>query len=737
MRIFINNFDSYVGRALCADLRGALGQENKLFGTLTRDDAPEAEGELMFTMGIKRIVSREDREKYLADVMSCSLIVYDLHDANIEDVEMVIKHLKIAELNHETTFVLISSVNVWARTDPGNVPVDTEEGEEAGEENDEDGEGAQGKKLRPKELTDADLDRRIPSPAYEPWKYLETLVLALNSKAKLRPHVVCSGILYGNGETTFNCLFKMAWLTQPEHEIILPGTNYIPCVHVRDVARLVKTLHIRDPSSPLPDRYLVAVDRAWLTQEQIVRGIIGQMSKKRDVPMAAPEDVQNPAFKEIQDIMSLNLIMQASAPMRSSSFPWWCRDGLAKNLDKVAAEFCKWRNLRPIKIIAMGPPGAGAERLCNLIAVRYLHEDPPHLTYEGIVQDACNAPGRAARKLRAKVQKRDAARSRGEVAAKLSLALRTGLVRKRLLTNVCRYRGYVLEGYPETYAEAEALFMEKIPDPDAEGGEEEAAADDEEAEGGEGEEEAEEEEEEPPVEEGAGEEEQDDDAEPTTRLDQAIAPEFVVKLSSAPDACKARIFSGAAKGPDSEERFLFKTAEYQQMNNPQDGSPGTSDFFSEVAGVRVLHLDMDTSTEGEAFQSTRIYMESKGQYFNYLESEEERCQKQAALLAQAEQVEDEQRELMRQELEAAEAELRAQAAEDEAGRRQVIADGEASLLEAEATPLRQYLQLNVVPTLSEGLSEVCKEQPEDPIEFLAQYLFAHAQDISDNLDSAQ
>lgn len=29
---------------------------------------------------------------------------------------------------------------------------------------------------------------------------------------------------------------------------------------------------------------------------------------------------------------------------------------------------------------------------------------------------------------------------------------------------------------------------------------------------------------------------------------------------------------------------------------------------------------------------------------------------------------------------------------------------------------------HVVPTLTAGLTEVCKEQPEDPIEFLAQYL---------------
>merc|ERR1712060_991366 len=92
--------------------------------------------------------------------------------------------------------------------------------------------------------------------------------------------------------------------------------------------------------------------------------------------------------------------------------------------------------------------------------------------------------------------------------------------------------------------------------------------------------------------------------------------------------------------------------------------------------------------------------------------------------------EDARREKATQDRNAAEQSMRQKAAGEEAHRRQAIAESEAALLEAEAMPLRQYLLSNVVPTLSEGLSEVCKEQPEDPIEYLAQYLFAHAQDIA-------
>ena len=32
---------------------------------------------------------------------------------------------------------------------------------------------------------------------------------------------------------------------------------------------------------------------------------------------------------------------------------------------------------------------------------------------------------------------------------------------------------------------------------------------------------------------------------------------------------------------------------------------------------------------------------------------------------------------------------------------------------------------NVIPTLTEGLIEVCKLKPEDPVDYLAEYLFAN------------
>lgn len=722
MQIFLNNADSYLGRAMCPDLLEILGAESQLVVTTSE----EVSQEVLTSLGVARVAPRGDQEVLFRDVLSSSLIIYDMHSANLNEVEDIIKYLKVAELDHETVFVLVSSVNVWSKTHKEYELVG-EEGEEEAADGGEDGQKEV--KKRPKALTDADVDKRLPSPAYEDWKYLETLALSLGSKKKLRPHVVAAGILYGNGETVFNQLFKDAWLTRPTHSILAPGDNYVPCVHVRDVARLVAVV-ARDSTA---GRYLLAVDKAKLTQADIVQGIVNRISSKREVPILPPEEVES----EFKEAMSLDLIFEPSGPMRQveeeaedpddpdaaprPGFPWWSEAGLVANLDKVAAEFCKVRDLRPIKMVVTGPPGSGAERLCEMVAERYLHEDPPHLTYEQIVADAIAGSTSSAVKLRRKVARLE----RKGNGAKLPLPIRTKLVKQRLLTNVCRYRGYVLEGYPTSYQEAEALFTELVPDEDAE-----PPAEEEEEEAGEeppeGEEEEEEEEEAPAA---PADEDEDGEGKPKTRLVAGILPEFAVVLQSTELRCKERIFHDGAKGASSEEEFLRKMEEYRKANLAEDGSPGTGEFFAEVAGLKVLHVDADTLQPPEAFQAMRSYMEAKGKFFNYLRSDEEIEAELQAIVAERERQEAEVREQQRQDLEAAEERERRHALEIEKARMKAIKVGEDMQLQSEATPLRQYLLAHVVPTLSDGLTQVCREQPPDPVEFLAQYLFAHAQDI--------
>ena len=49
-------------------------------------------------------------------------------------------------------------------------------------------------------------------------------------------------------------------------------------------------------------------------------------------------------------------------------------------------------------------------------------------------------------------------------------------------------------------------------------------------------------------------------------------------------------------------------------------------------------------------------------------------------------------------------------------------------MEAQSLPMREYLQKHVVPVLSEGLVKLSKDVPQDPIDYLASYLFYKAQE---------
>jgi adenylate kinase len=48
---------------------------------------------------------------------------------------------------------------------------------------------------------------------------------------------------------------------------------------------------------------------------------------------------------------------------------------------------------------------------------------------------------------------------------------------------------------------------------------------------------------------------------------------------------------------------------------------------------------------------------------------------------------------------------------------------ERDVLQIQSEPLRNYLLKYVMPTLTKGLIQVAKVRPEDPVDYLAEFLF--------------
>jgi len=82
---------------------------------------------------------------------------------------------------------------------------------------------------------------------------------SVNTQPKLRVHVLCSGIRYGNGERTFYDHFQKAWIQNPTAlPIIGEGNNLVPTIHVNDLANLVRRVVIENPKV---HPYIFAIDK--------------------------------------------------------------------------------------------------------------------------------------------------------------------------------------------------------------------------------------------------------------------------------------------------------------------------------------------------------------------------------------------------------------------------------------------------------------------------------------------
>lgn len=194
----------------------------------------------------------------------------------------MIKTLKTSELDEPKTLVLLSSVMSWYNTPAKfteekkddaeeeeaeeEAPEDEEEEEEKEEGNEEEKDGPVDEngepivRQKPLFYKESDYHLRVPHERYQHLKTLETLALSsTTTQEKLRVHVMCAGIRYGNGERIFYDHFQQAWIQNPRAlPIIGKGENLIPTIHIIDLAGLVKRVVIDNPKV---HPYIFAIDK--------------------------------------------------------------------------------------------------------------------------------------------------------------------------------------------------------------------------------------------------------------------------------------------------------------------------------------------------------------------------------------------------------------------------------------------------------------------------------------------
>ena len=346
-KIFLSHCNSFEGQALFKELWNKdqfkdkpewLFGAHEFTGTIRKEERNALGGFEEAPKGIDSFVEFERTEEFRHKLLESNVIIYDLMSNSFEEVDYVIKTLKTSPLQEEKTLVLLSSVMTWVNTPPKldeevkegedeegegeaadegseeEPPSEEEENKDAGEDEEEaepelDDNGEPIVVKQPLDFKESDYHLRVPHQDFNALKTLETTAMSsVNTQPKLRVHVLCSGIRYGNGERTFYDHFQKAWIQSPvDLPIIGEGENLVPTIHVIDLARLVRRVVIENPKE-YP--YIFAIDK---TRRPTQKRLITEISKGLGTgKVCSVKKEEVPDSAGWRDKLCINLRMKAS-----------------------------------------------------------------------------------------------------------------------------------------------------------------------------------------------------------------------------------------------------------------------------------------------------------------------------------------------------------------------------------------------------------------------------------------
>ncbi|KAF0719337.1 Aste57867_1121 [Aphanomyces stellatus] len=691
MRIFVGNLSLALGAEIAKQLRtcevvGAVESIKQTQATKKRlvenreMDVPEADSPDAFVE--TPVVVYSDKHNVNMLLKRSHVAIYSILDDPDGCVDALKAFDEGATNDEPKLFIAISSVLTWAKT-PNPAPLPEEW---RGHREDT-------------------FKQRKPARKYAEYKAVETQVLSAKRDG-LTTLIVAPGLIYGGPQSSLHVILRDAWLN-PDQDVIVPsisdlkGANILPMINVYDLARIVAKAALTPPSGT---SYVLAVDKSQST----LRDICGAISQTlgngnlRDIGAADAEKllVHDKSMTHLQ----LNLRFDTSGgAVEGLEVDWLYEAGLVANIESFTQDYIKCMDLRPLRVAVLGPPQVGKTHLSAALAKTYYL---PHLTPASVAADLLSTANldESLVPLREEVKK-----------SRLNLrempdAVLTELFKWKLASPGCRNQGYVLDGLPVTVDQARAMFY--VP-PTAtaaapeEGKEADEAKDDD-----------------------------DDDAKakaakPPPNL---FVPNRVVILDAVRSLLEGRAQQlsqeDAEKTGNSETEFARRYEMFRKEKDPANQA-GLVAYFERDNTLEVLELELDTeemyASKKQFLDPIAKYMEQGGKPFNFhptkdeIATQQRELERQAAAEAEAEQ--KRQAELLEKEILDKQSRVLS-----EKSRLEVIQREEMDILEARSKPLRAYLMETVIPILTEGMLEVVKVQPEDPIDYLADYLFKKGQD---------
>ncbi|XP_070955739.1 adenylate kinase 7 isoform X3 [Macaca nemestrina] len=354
------------------------------------------------------------------------------------------------------------------------------------------------------------------------------------------------------------------------------------------------------------------------------------------------------------------------------------------------------KDLTPVKICILGPPAVGKSSIAEELAKYYkLH----HIQLKDVISEAIA-------KLETIVAPKDIGEGEEEVeeeeeeenvedaqelldGIKESMEQNAGqlddqyiirFMKEKLKSMPCRNQGYILDGFPKTYDQAKDLFNQE------------------------------------------DEEEEDEVRGRMFPFDKLIIPEFVCALDASDEFLKERVINLperiVAGTHYSQDRFLRALSNYRDINIEDET---VFNYFDEIE-IHPIHIDVGKLEDAQNRLAIKQLIKEIGEPRNYGLTDEEKAEEERKA-AEERLAREAAEEAEREHQEAVEMAEKIARWEEWNKRLEEVKREERELLEAQSIPLRNYLMTYVMPTLIQGLNECCNVRPEDPVDFLAEYLF--------------
>ncbi|KAK4475350.1 hypothetical protein MN116_002414 [Schistosoma mekongi] len=785
-KVFIANVDRYdeqyiakflsqlvVGKASRAEDEEAVEEENDKSPKDTRSLQTYS---IYGTVGdccsdlpgfVNIIQTDEKRQDYIEKIMECDYIIYNIKDDHsvIDDALWILDqlHNNLESFKTQKIFILISSVLTWSKSslpDPNDPEI---------------------------LFTDDDYLRRKAHSNFKEHILAEKSVVqqGKTNKLKLLTYVIACGLTYGEKENVFHHFFKAAWNNEQFLQVPGDGHNIVPTIHLRDLTSILQSVMemrpvkhyilAKDDSQNTLREIVKAISSSMTT------GQIKSISKEealfcRDITQNTidqllvslrmnanyvKENFQLKWYCETGLIDNINMITKEYKLSRQLIPIRLCILGPpASGKTTLAKKLCEYYKLQHIHIKHV--IDEGITNLKQRVQLAKESQNDPYQTQMTNENEHSSADD---------VEFLEAIQQNMiENNGRLGLEYVTTLFQEKLNSKPCQNQGYIIDGYPKSKKQAASLFSH--------GGD----GDDEEEEGEQEENEEEEEKSETttgdiiqssyelfknkylPSEKEAG----DVTKEPGLLLTQpipmqlpkGILPAYVFELQATDSFLRDRIINMPeykVHGTHyTESGFWRRLNEYRTNQigvnpalSPTLNIPGTP--CSEIEVEQVSTNSLSPLASASIYEnSVRAYFDSKGilqipvnimtdesedleqtfkklVYFigpprNYGLTDEE-IEKQR-LNAEKQRLEFEriEEERLKQEIETAEAERNKRIKEWQE-KHEALKKEETDLLNQEAEPLRAYLKKHIMPVLTKGLTECIRKRPDDPLDFLAEYLF--------------